>query len=355
MFMRKNFAKLLLGLSVLAVSTNITQAQVKPVLQSLRQVPVPTPSNLDSFIADRADAIQLGKALFWDMQVGSDGISACATCHFHAGADNRVKNQVSPGLLRVGADGKPSPDISFQVGGPNYTLKATDFPFHKLKNVDNAGSTVLSDKNDVSSSQGVFFRQYAGLDKDNKEVNLPAYDEVFHIGPVNTRRVEPRNTPTAINAVFNLRNFWDGRASDVFNGVNPFGLRDTGARVYYAKTPTEVAMVSVAIRNASLASQAVGPPLSAFEMSSAGKVFPELGRRLLNQRPLSAQLVHPSDSILGSLSRGQDPGLNVITYAKLIRQAFKPEWWQGTGKVGINIISGTSVGTSHSLTDIKCH
>ena len=37
----------------------------------------------------------LGKALFWDMQVGSDGIQACATCHFQAGADVRSKNQVA--------------------------------------------------------------------------------------------------------------------------------------------------------------------------------------------------------------------------------------------------------------------
>ncbi|MFO0743018.1 MAG: cytochrome c peroxidase [Labilithrix sp.] len=44
---------------------------------------MPRPSN---FIADEAAAIRLGKALFWEMQVGSDGVTACATCHFHAGA-----------------------------------------------------------------------------------------------------------------------------------------------------------------------------------------------------------------------------------------------------------------------------
>ena len=35
----------------------------------------------------------------------------------------------------------------------------------------------------------------------------------------NVRRVEPRNTPTVINAVFNHRNFWDMRAQNLFNGV----------------------------------------------------------------------------------------------------------------------------------------
>ncbi len=43
-------------------------------------------------------AIVLGKALFWDTGVGSDGI-ACASCHFHAGADARITNALSPGLL----------------------------------------------------------------------------------------------------------------------------------------------------------------------------------------------------------------------------------------------------------------
>ena len=58
------------------------------------------------------------------------------------------------------------------------------------------------------------------------------YDPVFNVGTSNTRRVEPRNTTSVINAVFNLRNFWDGRAQTVFNGVNPWGKRDGGAKVF---------------------------------------------------------------------------------------------------------------------------
>ena len=49
-------------------------------------------------VKDPAALIRLGKALFWDMQAGSDGVQACATCHFNAGADSRSKNQISPGL-----------------------------------------------------------------------------------------------------------------------------------------------------------------------------------------------------------------------------------------------------------------
>ena len=317
-------------------------------LQSLKQVPVPKPSNLADFIADETAAIQLGKALFWDMQVGSDGITACASCHFHAGVDNRAKNQLSPGLLRVDANGLANPDNTFQVGGPNYTLKASDFPFRKLRNVNDARSTVLSDRNDVASSQGVFFEQFLGLDRNNEEINIPMPDEVFQVGGITTRRVEPRNTPSSINAVFNHRNFWDGRAVDVFNGVSPFGLRDPNAKVYYARTPGQSEPVSVAIDNASLASQAVGPPLSAFEMSSAGKTFPELARRLLTQRPLANQIVHSQDSVLGTLSMGNTPGLAVENYAALIRKAFKKEWWQSNPGIDLDLGSLDRGGSAHS-------
>ena len=71
-------------------------------LAPLSTVPVPEPANFADFIRDRGAAIALGKALFWDMQAGSDGKTACATCHFAAGADLRSRNQLNP---RVG----PSP------------------------------------------------------------------------------------------------------------------------------------------------------------------------------------------------------------------------------------------------------
>ena len=67
----------------------------------LRAVAVPGPANLNDFVKDPVMARALGKALFWDMQVGSDGVQACASCHFRAGADPRSKNQVSPGLQHV--------------------------------------------------------------------------------------------------------------------------------------------------------------------------------------------------------------------------------------------------------------
>jgi len=318
---------------ILAISgsTTIVSAQEPlPKPETLRGRKVPEPSKLSEFIRDKQAAIAIGKALFWDMQVGSDNMTSCASCHFQAGADNRAKNQVSPGLLRVNSNLEADPDTTFQVGGPNYTLKKGDFPFHKLSDVNNRKSSVVSDVNDVASSQGVFLEQFGGLNSTNlTEIRTVTPDGVFKVNGINTRRVEPRNTPTVINAIFNLRNFWDGRAQDRFNGVNPFGNRDRGAYVWKASKPNEVKAVVVDLNNASLASQAVGPPLSSFEMSADGRLFPELGRKLLNRRPLALQRVHPQDSVLGGYSQSPAPGVTVSTYAEAIRAAFKPEWWQG--------------------------
>jgi cytochrome c peroxidase len=111
------------------IAGHIASAQVAPP-PSLKTVKVPEPDNLNDFVKDKVAAIALGKVLFWDMQVGSDGIQSCATCHFHAGADNRSKNQLSPGLLRVNADKSPNPDKTvFTIGGaPNYQLEAGRLP-----------------------------------------------------------------------------------------------------------------------------------------------------------------------------------------------------------------------------------
>ena len=56
----------------------------------LSSVAVPIPPDLTTYVANSSSLVQLGKALFWDMQVGNDGKQACASCHFHAGADHSV-------------------------------------------------------------------------------------------------------------------------------------------------------------------------------------------------------------------------------------------------------------------------
>jgi cytochrome c peroxidase len=326
---------------------------------ALSSTPVPRPANLGDYVRNEQSARILGKALFWDMQVGSDNVQACATCHFRAGADARRKNQVSPGLLRMifRPDGTVAPDsdLDFDGQGPNDTLRAEDFPLRRLADPTNRESAVVSDSNNVASSQGVHHAMFG-------QTGYPGPDpDGFYVGlgqrRANVRRVEPRNTPTMINAVFNHRNFWDMRAQNVFNGVNPFGDRDPNAVLYSAPsrhgTPQAV---RVRLDNSSLASQAVGPPTNRFEMSADGRPFPEVGdrlmregrrrhrltgRRLLLGRPLALQLVAADDSLLGPLSRAPQRGLNT-TYEALIRSAFHPKWWDSAKFVQVDETTGAT-------------
>ncbi|XZF64141.1 MAG: cytochrome-c peroxidase [Gloeotrichia echinulata DVL01] len=302
---------------------------------------VAEPSNLGEFVEDQTALLKLGKSLFWDMQLGSDGIQSCASCHFHAGADNRSKNQISPGLLAS------LKDTTFQVGGgANYQLTAADFPFHKLADPQNRTSTVISDTNDVTSSQGVFYSVFnnivAGQSVDST-TSKPDPDG-FQVNGINVRRVEPRNTPTVIDAIFNKLQFWDGRAKETFNGVNINGAADLTAKVYKATKPNQLTAVSVSLNNSSIASLVTEPQLSPFEISADGRTLPQVGSKFLRKkgqkikslRPLGKQLVHPQDSVLGSESRYPKPGLDIASYDQLIRKAFKKEWWKSKSIIQVD-------------------
>jgi cytochrome c peroxidase len=319
-----------------------------PINGPLTGIPVPVP-DLTGFVVDKQAAIALGKALFWDQQTGSDGL-ACGSCHFHAGADNRVKNQIDPGLRNT----NPALQSIFNpMGsgkkGPNNTLSKLDYPFHKLADITDRNSTVLFDTNDITSSQGVFRGDFSNVNllapAKRAEVCAAALDPTFSVGGINVRQVEPRNTPTMINAIFNFRNFWDGRANNIFNGRNPFGPRDTSA----GSNPVNSVMVSdaqgnmtpfpVAIPDASLASQAVGPLNSNLEMSCNGKLLEAIGQKLLRRNPstlaaitvpLSGQTVAPTDSVLGAYAGGPGKGLT-IGYETLIKRAFDQKFWSAPG------------------------
>ncbi len=302
----------------------------------LRKIAIPEPTDLSRYVRDRDVAIALGKALFWDMQVGSDGVQACASCHFRAGADPRSINQLNPG----GAD-NPDPTIDL---GPNHQLRTSEFPLHKLADPTDRLSSVLSDVDDVVSSQGVHLQQFVGAERGAmKDITVPVPDPVFNIDGVNTRRAEPRNTPTMINAAFNHTNFWDRRASSLFNGVSPHGAGDSAARVLRAAGLNHLAPVVVRIDNASLASQAVGPPLSDREMGSLGRTFKDIGKRLASAKPLRQQTVAEDDSVLGPYADRQDRRGLRTTYRSLIETAFAPEWWRS------NLIVVVSPGGSISF------
>lgn len=305
----------------------VLAAEDPPRPPSLKTVPVPGPDNLDEFVRDREALLVLGKALFWDMQVGSDGRTACATCHFHAGADSRSRNQLNPGLRRVREDGSGDPDTVFAGPlRPNHQLEASDFP-------------LSPGTNDIVGSQGVSlfaFRGWSGRARERLESLRDPNG--FRLGEVNVRQVTSRNAPSVINAVFNHRQFWDGRAQNVFNGVNGLGDDDPEARVFRADDPANPLGVRVRLENASLASQAVMPVEATSEMAAIGRNTRhtsgkflrgrgELGRRVRRLRPLALQKVHPEDSVLGPLSSWPRPGLRIARYDTLVARAFHRRWW----------------------------
>lgn len=273
-------------------------------LKPLNGVRVPMPANLRDYVVDVPAAIQLGKALFWDAQLGGDGQQACASCHFQAGSDVRARNIVNPGS-----------DGVFRTAGPGATLTAANFPVKT---------------GDVIGSSGVFRGNFQSLSGGAVDNFTPVPDPVFNVNGVNERQVTGRNAPSAVNAIFYFRNFWDGRANNSFNGVNPSGPTDPTASVFKLinDVPTRV---KIAIPNASLASQSVGPPNSSVEMAHAGRSFQELGRKMLNLRPLDGQVVARDDGVLGALA-SNSTGLTT-TYDGMIRAAFDPKWWNHSGPV----------------------
>ncbi|PTU02202.1 cytochrome-c peroxidase, partial [Pseudomonas sp. HMWF031] len=328
-----------------------------PSLQSLRGLTPPDPSGTEGgrkvdlmtdYVLNRSAAVLLGKALFWDMEIGSDGSTACASCHFHAGADHRTTNQINPGQANTNANvssifNKPfiASDIPGDVpsyttksggkGGPNYLLKKSDFPTHVLADPLNRDSAIVYSTDDVIGSQGVFDANFVKPHQARFDKCIQQPDGIFQVGGINVRRSTGRNAPTVINAAFNVRNFWDGRANNVFNGFSPFGNRDPDAGIFVTSDGSGVATkVKLALKDASAASQAVGPPGSPVEMSCGGRTFADIGRRMLDTLMLKQQRISSTDSVLGPVSGARRP-----TYRELIKNAFQPRLWNATQQVSL--------------------
>jgi cytochrome c peroxidase len=418
-----------------AVSPGVTVDQVV----SLREVPVPEPmavvipgtiasipgpgTDLNfqpltaQIVQDNTALIQLGKALFWDMQVGSDGVQSCATCHFSAGADIRARDQISPNLSDanfhanippsgsgLGGDNmfgnstvpytandpntpnppgpvEPAP-AALNVPGhpqfnPNYQVNSNDFPlndwFRPTELTPRGPGVTLNDEfanasrdtNDIMASQGVRFTTFVAVQPGSAVDKGTPKPDIFNTstpGVLNShgvvRRAMPRNAPTMINAVFNFDNLWEGRGSFIFNGANSFGFRDRASQLQMnvngVATP-----VFIRITNSSLASVAVGPPLSNIAMSYDGRTFPDVGKKMVSLRPLALQFVHPQDSVLGPLSRailtpfgiqGQK-GLKATTYADMIKAAFQPQWWNLSAGLAVAKTPATAAATANSMAD----
>ncbi|BCT93730.1 hypothetical protein LYSHEL_27570 [Lysobacter helvus] len=334
------------------------------------------PSNPNDYIQDRDMATALGKALFWDMQLGSDGVQSCGSCHFSAGADTRIRNQLNPNVLGGDTDLElfrnrhlTTPENATDQD-VNRDIAASDFPTHRLANEGIPGEPLLNptnvtrDTNDVLASMGVRLRRFDNIRTPGTAAFGTADNGVRPLLPdlgtvitdpialyAGKRRVEPRNTPTMINAAFYYDNFWDGRGRHDFNGGSVFGASDPQGHVYVNNGGTLVRTRQL-IRFSSIASQIVGPALSNFEMSFQGRSWPKIGKKLLqgtgtatnpNVTPLAGQLVATTDSVLGPFSNqggsrcialgrptaANRPGL-CLTYKEMIQQAFFPTLWQNT-------------------------
>lgn len=323
---------------VMLTVTGAAIAHQGPLPLSLKGVPVPPVPGLldgsDPVIVDRTAALVLGKALFWDSNVGSDGM-ACASCHFHAGADVRVKNQIAPrGQGQAPDDGAFEPGVDGNARGANYVLRQGDFPLTEAVQPLEAMARygMLRSSDDVVGSAGTFGGRFDTVQIESGMTDLcdRAADDVFHVRGTGARRVTQRNAPSVINAVFNHRNFWDGRAQNVFNGSSQWGERDPDASVWVRRADGSVARERLHLINSSLASLALAAPVDSVEMSCAGRGFADLGRKLMLRRPLESQRVHPADSVLGPLAFSQGatlrPGLNTW-YSTLIRKAFNRKYW----------------------------
>lgn len=185
------------------------------------------------------EVIELGKALFWDMQVGSGNgaAMACASCHYQAGADSEARRLAS----------------SVRPDGIIGSLGVRDSLFN-----------------------GVSLETATGRadSKDNMSVPL----EFFITG---------RQAPPTVESEFE-HNFWDGRANNCFNGVDPGGKK--GKRgLHQRNSAGNIVPATFRLCDASQASQAVGPPNSDVEMAAAGRTFPELGFKMLRVKPLAMQ------------------------------------------------------------------
>ncbi len=219
---------------LLVVLFTIFFALLTPNVSAHGDPPEPVPAS--SVIIDQDAAVRLGRALFWDQQLGSGNgaLMACASCHYQAGTDSH------PGRVEAG----------------------------RLPN-------------DHMASLGVQFASFNSLNCDGESCQ-PA-DACQVIGSWVRTGVQ---SPPAIESRF-THNFWDGRANNTFNGVDASGNSIDG--VFERDTEGGIVPVEVAFSDSSQASQAIPPANSSVEMACAGRTFPELGYKMMRSVPLALQ------------------------------------------------------------------
>jgi len=343
--------------------------------------------DLNEFIADVEAAEALGKAFFWEMQAGSDFRrengryvgTACASCHYRFGADARNghttripyvawdRYYLDPARpLEFGERPQPYP---VKAKATEVVTKAGDLylpvkPAHPLARRQRSVEEDEGPSDDgddrprtplslIVGSQGVKPLVFRRLTYGNKPTSGGGdwYSELGDRRPVRPfthykpewsmfvadqsddapvfRQITTRNSPSVINAGFADRLFHDGRAESTFNGFSIFGDFDKREVIHVRRRRDgRLVPARVAVSQAALASQAVGPVVNDVEMSYLGRTFPDLAAKLLDAPVLGYQDVACDDSHLGRFKAEGLVGPNT-TYRNLIRRAFRPEWWDG--------------------------
>lgn len=327
--------------------------------------------DLLEFVADAEAAVALGKALFWDMQAGSDfgrrivdgkvvyHGTACASCHFRSGADPRDRHTSRVAYVawnRYRLD--PDHPAAVDPAAPRESVgEFARHPFVPNRNVRDLPAAER-DVTLVVGSQGVEPRIFAGLGgaappgrtEWRSELSHPrkhgcdVQPEVPEGKPAVTlpewmmfldgqhpdgrlfRQITGRNSPTVVDAVFADRLFHDGRAESTFNGFSIFGDHDSREVLHRRDAAGRVYPVRVAISHAALASQSVGPIVNDVEMSYRGRTFPDVAQKLLDRPWLEHQEVSPSDAVL-SRKPWYRPDGRRLTYRQLVKKAFRRDWW----------------------------
>jgi cytochrome c peroxidase len=323
--------------------------------------------DLNEFVADVAAMEALGKAFFWEMQAGSDfgqrsnGTfhgTACASCHYRFGADARNRHTKRiPFVVWEKYDRDSKHPLLDEPPQPFHALKSaveTITNPEQLKTVN--GDTPLSL---IIGSQGVPPLNFSGLVFHAGSGNTPGwFQERWYLRSVEpyqgtnmlpeaamfvdrqlpegrrVRQITSRNSPTVINSVFSDRLFHDGRAESTFNGFSIAGDQDTRQVLYRRHHDGMLIPARIAVVNAALASQAVGPIVSDIEMSYTGRGFPDVARKLLDSTVLGFQEVSPHDSVLGPYVASGEVGCG-STYRRLIQRAFRREWWDDRDSHGV--------------------
>jgi cytochrome c peroxidase len=220
------------------------------------------------------DKAMLGKFLFWEEQVGELDSMACGTCHrsFSGGSDPRTN------------------DPAAHLAGPDGLLDSE------------AAMPPTSD--DIRGAQGV--------------IACASPTMVTGTSP----QVTTRKPPSYFDAMFNSRNFWDGRAGDCKAGDGNLGgcfydpdmlALNPNAKPLIAGSIDPVTNRGI---SAALEQQSVGPPANPKEMACSDQSWAKIEAKLAEVTPLAKAKAGfiPQDM--------KDFAAMHTTYPKMFAQAF---------------------------------